>query len=114
MYPESADETDLNVQSAHFAVIILCKNLVDLVRGRVNIRHGGVVVHKVNDGCDELTHIRLYVVGLFLKLRRLIAEVRGHNPVEVAVFVGGVKGGEPVRKQPESTADKDPFGVHFL
>lgn len=72
------------------------------------------MVHKVDDGCDELAHIRLYVVGFFLKFRRLVAEVRRHDPVKVALFVGGVEGGEPVREQPESTADKDTLGVHFL
>lgn len=103
-----------DIQSAHFAAIILRENLMDLVRGRVDVSHGGVVVHKVDDGCDELAHIRLYVVGLFHKLRRLIAEVCRHNPIKVTVFVSGVKGGEPVREQPERTADKDAFGVHFL
>ncbi len=72
------------------------------------------MVHKVDDGCDELAHIRLYVVGLFHKLRRLVTEVCCHNPIKVAIFVGGVKGGEPVSEQPEGTADKDPLGVHFL
>lgn len=103
-----------DIQTAHFPVIILRKNLVNLVRGSVDVRHGGVVVHEIYDRRDELTHVSLYVIGLLPEFGGLIAEVCGHNPVKIAALVGGVKGGEPVREQPESTADEDTLGIHFL
>ena len=56
----------LDIQSAHFPVVVLGKNLVDLVCWCVDIGHGSVVVHEINDGCDELAHIGLYIVRLVL------------------------------------------------
>ena len=47
-----------------FTVIILGKNLLNFLGRCVYIHHGRIVIHKVNDGSKELTHVSFQIIGL--------------------------------------------------
>ena len=87
-----------------------------LIRGRVDVGHRCVVIHKIYDRSDEFAHIGFYIVCLVLEHGRLIAQVRGDDSVKITLLIGFVKGFQSVREKPECTADEDPLGprrVHW-
>ena len=75
-----------------FPVIVSGQDFIDFSVGVITMGHGNVMIHKINDGCQELAHIGLGIIGPGVKLRRLIGEVGGDYPVEPAVFIGLVEG----------------------
>ena len=97
-----------------FPVIVSGQDFIDFFRRSHNVGHGNVMIHKINDGCQELAHIGLGIIGPGVKLRRLIGEVGGDYPVEPAVFIGLVEGLKAIGEQSEGTADENTLGIHFL
>ncbi len=88
-------------------VIIAVQNTVNLIGRRVHICHGGIMVHKINDGRQEFAHIRFNVIRTGFQFRNPVRQVSGYNSVKTALFIGFVKAGKTFRKKSESTEDKD-------
>ncbi len=72
------------------------------------------MIHKVDDGGQELAHVGFQIIRLLPQHGRLVAQVGGDDPVEVAFLVSLVESCKTVCKKAEGTADEHSFGVHFL
>ena len=46
-----------------FPVIVSGQDFIDFFRRSHNVGHGNVMIHKINDGCQELAHIGLGIIA---------------------------------------------------
>ena len=100
---------------AHFRTIVVgFYNTVDLFGGSHDIRQRSVMVHKVDQGSNELAHIGFHEIRSGVDLRRQIGKVRSNDLIEITMLVSSVEILQTVGEQAESTADIYASGFHGL
>ena len=100
---------------AHFRTIIVgFYNTVDLFGGSHDIGQRSVMVHKVDQGSNELAHIGFHEIRSGVDLRRQIGKVRSNDLIEITMLVSSVEILQTVGEQAESTADIYASGFHGL
>ena len=100
---------------AHFRTIVVgFYNTVDLFGGSHDIGQRSVMVHKVDQGSNELAHIGFHEIRSGVDLRRQIGKVRSNDLIEITMLVSSVEILQTVGEQAESTADLYASGVHGL
>ena len=72
------------------------------------------MVHEVDDGCQELAHVRFDVVRAGEQFGNLVGEVGGDYLVEPSLFIGFVECSHAVCEQTEGRTDEDTSCVHLL
>lgn len=100
---------------AHFRTIVVgFYNTVDLFGGSHDIGQRSVMVHKVDQGSNELAHIGFHEIRSGVDLRRQIGKVRSNDLIEITMLVSSVEILQTVGEQAESTADIYASGFHGL
>ena len=100
---------------AHFRTIIVgFYNTVDLFGGSHDIGQRSVMVHKVDQGSNELAHIGFHEIRSGVDLRRQIGKVRSNDLIEITMLVSSVEILQTVGEQAESTSDIYASGFHGL
>jgi len=87
---------------------------VDLFGGSHDIGQRSVMVHKVDQGSNELAHIGFHEIRSGVDLRRQIGKVRSNDLIEITMLVSSVEILQTVGEQAESTADIYASGFHGL
>ena len=100
---------------AHFRTIVVgFYNTVDLFGGSHDIGQRSVMVHKVDQGSNELAHIGFHEIRSGVDLRRQLGKVRSNDLIEITMLVSSVEILQTVGEQAESTADIYASGFHGL
>ena len=100
---------------AHFRTIVVgFYNTVDLFGGSHDIGQRSVMVHKVDQGSNELAHIGFHEIRSGVDLRRRLSNKRSNDLIEITMLVSSVEILQTVGEQAESTADIYASGFHGL
>ena len=94
--------------------MIAGKKLVDLFCRGLYMVDGDVMVHGVNDTCQELAHISLFVIGACQKLRTSVMKVCGNNLGNITFLIILIKLVQTVGKKTKGSADKNTTGFPIL
>ena len=81
---------------AFLPVIVAGQKFPYFFGGSIDVGHGRIMVHKIDDGGQKFAHVGFYVVGAVVKLRNPVGKIGGHYLVEIAFFVGFIKESRPV------------------
>ena len=77
---------------AHFRTIVVgFYDTVDLFGGSHDIGQRSVMVHKVDQGSNELAHIGFHEIRSGVDLRRQIGKVRSNDLIEITMLVSSVE-----------------------
>ena len=100
---------------AHFRTIVVgFYDTVDLFGGSHDIGQRSVMVHKVDQGSNELAHIGFHEIRSGVDLGGRLGKKSSKDLIESAMLVSNVETRQTVAEQAESTADIYASGFHGL
>ena len=97
-----------------FSAVVCLYNTMNLVGSGHDVRQRSVMVHKVDQGSNEFTHIGFYEIRSGVDLGRQLSIERSNDLIEITMRVSSVEILQTVGEQAESTADIYASGFHGL
>ena len=97
-----------------FLFVVFGNDIPDTLRRDEKIADGAVMVQRVDDVSEKLTHVTAVMPGPVKQLLRLIIQVGGINPVENTVFESFVEFVETVGEKTESREEEDALCAALL
>ena len=88
-------------------VFIFFEKFVNLVGRRLYAGNGYIMIQRINNGCQEFTHVCFLIIRTGKQFLWTIIEVRGYDLADVTFFIVFVEFFQSVCEKTESCADKD-------
>ena len=106
---------NLEMELVHvLAVVVGVHNTVDLLSGSHDIGQRSIMVHEVDQGSNELTHVCFNKVRSCIDFGRQIGKIRSDDLIKIAMLVSSIEILQTIGEQTKGTADIYASGIHCL